>query len=298
MLRASLLPLLLLRCALGSGNSLLGLCPEGWGLNFRGYCEAPLSYAGFCGRVLDIAGADEKTKDQIGRSCGLEWPRPGRCEENFDLPCPRGWWHDRGVCYPPLGYSGHCRAFLAPEADLKRELAASCGPWPCLADTAGDAQYLSACPTGWSLIDGICVAPQIGKGAYRGPCVPFADVSSLSVADKTFYAAMCEVIFGGGGGEAAVDNSCNLYKECPLGWLSLGHGFCYGANYTGPCRPVIGAHDVEALGQQALMEMCSVEYQCDFAVPGARADVVVHSPAVSLSGAVDAEGRVASWLAV
>jgi hypothetical protein len=70
MLRASLLPLLLLRCALGSGNSLLGLCPEGvvclfsigrravrlmsfsgWGLNFRGYCEAPLSYAGLSASV-------------------------------------------------------------------------------------------------------------------------------------------------------------------------------------------------------------------------------------------------------
>ena len=108
----------------------------------------------------------------------------GGCPRDF-TGCPMGWTESAGACTPPADYAGPCTATAITD---KEEFAWKCkASWPC----ASCARDYSACPEGWTMVDGLCTAPS----DYSGVCSAAMDFSGFSTKKKAEIAAMCGYAF-------------------------------------------------------------------------------------------------------
>jgi len=105
--------------------------------------------------------------------------------------------------------------------------------------------------------------------------VTFANVSTKdSVEVKKTFAAKCGVEF------CAQEESVQLTSSspdssCPIGWILVGEiaPHCFGASYTGPCRPVVAVKDFQRIGHAAFGRICNTE----MAVPPGGVKAPEHS---------------------
>jgi len=159
-------------------------------------------------------------------------------------------------------YDGKCKSVVRMGDELfKEEFGIRCGlKWPCKKQCQED--FGLACPTGWFLLDGTCVA----DSAYAGPCVPFAALAKLDTDAKQFYGEKCNVEFCHEA-HKETEELCDpdIASNCPLGWKSVGSriGYCYGVDYRGACRPIVSMAFLEKAGRKAFAETCGVNWPCE-----------------------------------
>mmetsp|Transcript_8898 Transcript_8898/g.24650 ORF Transcript_8898/g.24650 Transcript_8898/m.24650 type:complete len:289 (+) Transcript_8898:81-947(+) len=251
-------------CDACSEYDLSAPCPQGWEEMHEGQCLAPLSYRGPCD-ALQAVGRDEKERRSLANQCAVEWPcLDAACERNYTAPCPSGWLHrGDGVCEAPPLYSGSCQKLSRMYGHAyKREFENRCGAqWPCARSCVRDLSVL--CPTGWlTNNDDVCEA----ASSYTGPCLPFADLSSFTDIDKETFADLCQVEFCASPRRQSAADDCEPVESqtCPDGWVHLGSesGYCYGAQYQGPCRPVIAASELLNIGKRRYRDACGVSWPC------------------------------------
>ena len=125
---------------------------------------------------------------RLATSDVLHFKYVGACERDL-RGCPSGWSKTgSGSCSPPSGYDGPCgdvdiSGFTPAQKD---EFAVSCeAGWPC----ASCITDFSSCPTGWSPVGRLCVAPD----AYDGVCSPVVDFGDFERSDKAVWSASCGV---------------------------------------------------------------------------------------------------------
>jgi len=271
-------------------------CPEGW-QKIGSRCNAPLSYRGPCSATQDVTDDSEAAKRQLEAACFVQWPCRNACLPDYSSTCPLNWIDmGNGVCDAPAAYSNHCpkRVRMTDEI-FKRSFANECAVhWPCRKSCEED--FGQPCPEDWVLSDGIC---EVGNRPYNGPCAPFANLNNLTIQDKMQYGALCQLQFPCQPKVLAnsIADCVPSAAPCPEGWIRKGSrlGVCHGAQYKGPCRPVVTIADIAKVGKIKFMEMCGVTWECmqsendaidSSAIPGQT----MHA------GPVDIDGRIIGML--
>ncbi|CEM20047.1 unnamed protein product [Vitrella brassicaformis CCMP3155] len=115
----------------------------------------------------------------------------GQCRRDYSPTCPLQWTDEGGVCSPPDGYDGFCRATnLTAATPIEKETFAwKCrAEWSCVSSPRRD--WTATCPHTWTNVGGnLCIAPS----NYRGICPPAMDFSSFDPETKAIFAAKCHL---------------------------------------------------------------------------------------------------------
>ena len=102
-------------------------CPEGWtpihgnehcDVQCNLICQAPAWYKGPCpgvqkfGKLVQGFGfgagmhPDEASQRAVAKACGVEWGYKGKCDRDWDQPCPEGWTSHGRLCEAPDTFTG------------------------------------------------------------------------------------------------------------------------------------------------------------------------------------------------
>merc|ERR1712217_77440 len=167
---------------------------------------------------------------------------------------------DDGACEAPAMNVGSCGSHVKmTDEAFKAEFGLRCGVrWPCKKTCEDD--YRERCPTGWRLIDDVCVS----LDTYTGPCVPFAYLAQANAREKQTYAELCQVDFCGRVEKTETEQCDFDASVCPIGWSHVGGevGYCHGFQYQGPCRPLISLSDLGDIGKARFIKQCGVKFAC------------------------------------
>jgi CPW-WPC domain-containing protein len=179
-------------------------CPDGWILLGEDQCSAVHGlYGGACKTLQSFVGKSVREKQQWAEECKAPWPC-NECPDGFDYSsCPEGWSERAGTCHAPPDFESPCATsymFGQMDAKTKSELAETCGfNWKCSA--ACEQDLAAACPAGWEMIAGLCVAPV----TYSGACGFSVNTTSMSAEQKGAFARKCATTFPCLGAAAAAD---------------------------------------------------------------------------------------------
>lgn len=132
------------------------------------------------------AAAMEESAARIAARDVLHFKYVGACKRDLG-GCPSGWEaNSSGLCLPPDNYDGPCASVDVSglSATQKDEFALSCqAAWPCSICITD----FSSCPSGWSTVGRLCVAP----ASYDGACSPVVDFTGALPGDKASWSASC-----------------------------------------------------------------------------------------------------------
>ena len=162
---------------------------------------APDAYAGPCGDSIDYRGLSAHEKMLAASRCGAAFQCIDSCTPDYSAECPVGWSEASGVCEAPTDYTGPCvgkKGFAAVNAVGKSMFANACAvQWPCrqpraralagVVDKQCSADFAAACPEGWHLHGGVCLAPP----DYDGPCPVSGKFGTYTDSEKAIVANEC-----------------------------------------------------------------------------------------------------------
>jgi len=282
-------------------------CPSGWTELDSNVCEAPPTYAGKCGPVIETAGFSDKDKLEFSVQCDARWPCLGQSEHAYTTMCPAGWTLAFGqVCLAPPGYSKCSRQVHVggmTDNEKKRFEAACDVSWPDVPDDC--ERDLSSCPYGWHEVaasDGVkeCIAYPLQPSL----CNRVQRLNDLSPSGKREWAQNC--------GErwpctASARQTCerNFESPCPAGWALIHGGeACFAperfrANNKS-CPVVIHrVKDINANEKLELSKVCSpMSWPCLAELPyqGISPRATPHAPmdtsSFKVSGPINDQGKI------
>ncbi|CAJ1442343.1 unnamed protein product [Effrenium voratum] len=253
-------------------------CPESWTRQEQ-FCKAPRSYTGPCSRRLSST-LSFRQRAQAAEECNSPWPCEGLCARNLE-GCPTGW--------EPAGSDGTCAAngaaVLAPGCApaynvlslnnvQKQLLSSQCGlSWPCAEDCIMD--LAAACPDGWRMLGGLCVAaveyPSAGCEAVLRLALRKLVASELSreqLKPLTTFRQQHRRLVDGRLCAAAFVQDKRVYTGCtdaPTPQGSSGREWCYVEAQASVCRRLAArcpsvAPSLAELGERELCWLAVVDY--------------------------------------
>jgi len=139
-------------------------CPQGWYHtdNKFGVCKPRESYQGPCKTIhRSVSGSTTEAK-LISDRCRVLFPLeeenksvpPHPDEQDFGLPCPKGWTFENRYCYAPETYAGPCpfiQNFRGMRAEEKQVISKLCqAPWPLRVIQVQNVIWTKPCPEHWT----------------------------------------------------------------------------------------------------------------------------------------------------
>lgn len=193
------------------------------------------------------------------------------CVRDYSKACPVGWADlgDATTCLAPFNYRGACPAkvtFGGLSSADKSATAARCNSvFPCVG--AYISNYEAACPDGWTVDGGDCVAP----ATYSGPCVGRKSFTGFNFLEKASWGAACGIAWprrsaGATRNEGFAKKSCaaDHNSPCPSGWsLDGDSGTCRAStDYHGSCSYYQQFQHFSVQQKDEFAARCNVQWPC------------------------------------
>lgn len=156
---------------------------------------------------LEKEGLREELDEAVAKAATLAVKRYvylGGCPRDFSATCPLGWTAGSGdTCAPPASYGGACGSMSFKglgQSELEAAVLKCSVNFPCASPSTSVSlsthaapcdRGFAACPEGWEVQNGLCVA----AGSYDGLCSPVADLRDVGDEGKASWAARCNVRF-------------------------------------------------------------------------------------------------------